>query len=128
MAAIVTEDFLGYSASQGNNLKDVGVKPGMKWCLCAKRWKDAFDAAVKGDLSQDAVPKVFLHASHESALNTLSLSDMKNFEAPRQAQGQKGRQDTHHNPEAGGGITKQANSLGGDMGSSAPSGKGRMQG
>jgi hypothetical protein len=28
----VTEEFLDYSAAQGNNLRDAGLKGGCKWC------------------------------------------------------------------------------------------------
>lgn len=55
-AAIVTEQFLDFSASRGNDLrKQAGLKGGQKWCLCANRWKEAFDAR-KGD-EDPVVPK-----------------------------------------------------------------------
>lgn len=120
MAAIVNQGFLDYSGSKGNNLKDAGVKSGMKWCLCAHRWKEAFDAAVNGDISQEAVPKVYLHASHEKALDTVSYSDLKKYEAPREAATSGRRQNEHDSPEGGGGLTSHANELGGDHGTTAP--------
>jgi uncharacterized protein len=80
VAAEVTEDFLNHSTSKGNNLKDVRVKPGMKWCLCAHRWKEAYDAFEKDDLSKEAVPKVYLH---ESALEKIDYSQLKQFSADR---------------------------------------------
>ena len=42
--------------SKGNDLSSV-VKPGDKWCLCQKRWEEAFDA--------NADPKVDLHATNK---------------------------------------------------------------
>lgn len=48
IAATVTSEFLDFTASKGNNLKDVGVQPGQKWCLCAGRWLEAFKAAQDG--------------------------------------------------------------------------------
>lgn len=80
VAAIVTEEFLDYSAQQGNDLRTggtllggagsgsafPGLKGGCKWCLCAARWKEAFD--VKGRLGDSVVPKVILEATHQAAL------------------------------------------------------------
>jgi hypothetical protein len=66
------------------------------------------------------VPKVFLHATHDGALKDVSYKDLKQFEAEREVPGQRGRRTEHENPEAGGGVSKQSNDLGGDMGSTAP--------
>lgn len=45
VAAIVTKQFLDFSAKQGNDLrKQANLKGGEKWCLCAGRWKEAYDA------------------------------------------------------------------------------------
>lgn len=98
IAATVSNEFLEFSAKNGNNLKDVGVKPGMKWCLCTHRWKEAFDAAQKGKLAHSAVPKVHLHATDESALDSVSLSDLKKYKADAEAPNQRNRQDSHIEP------------------------------
>lgn len=55
VAAEVTEEFLTFSANQGNDLRQVGLKGGCKWCLCASRWKEAFDA--RGREGDKIVPK-----------------------------------------------------------------------
>lgn len=47
-AAELTEEFLTFSAQQGNDLRQIGLKGGCKWCLCASRWREAFEAR-KGD-------------------------------------------------------------------------------
>lgn len=122
VAATVTGDFLDYSASAGNNLKDVGVKPGMKWCLCAHRWLEAFEAAQKGTLSHDAVPRVHLHATHEKALDKVSYKQLKQYAAEGEAALQTNRHPSHHEPGMTGSIAKEANSLGGDLGTTAPGG------
>lgn len=123
MAATVTQDFLDYSASAGNNLKDVGVKPGMKWCLCAHRWLEAFEAAQKGTLSNEAVPKVHLHATHDRALDKIPYKTLKQFAAEGEAPNQRNRQPSHYETSGRqGSIAKEANSLGGDMGTTAPGG------
>jgi uncharacterized protein (DUF2237 family) len=57
IAATVTDAFLDFSASRGNDLrKQAGLKAGQKWCLCAGRWKEAFDAAG-GKVGDERVPK-----------------------------------------------------------------------
>jgi uncharacterized protein (DUF2237 family) len=45
-----------------------GLRPGDRWCLCAARWKEAFDAGV--------APPVFVLATEESALAVLDLADL----------------------------------------------------
>jgi uncharacterized protein (DUF2237 family) len=72
----VTEEFLRFSALQGNDLTTphpelgfVGLKRGDQWCLCAARWREAFE--------QDAAPCVVLGATHEAALTVVSLDDLK---------------------------------------------------
>lgn len=70
IAGVLTQEFLDFSASRGNNLKGVpGLEPGCKWCLCTARWKEAVDAYTSGEVKDaKVVPKVFLHATDESAL------------------------------------------------------------
>lgn len=122
VAATMTKEFLDYSASAGNNLKDKGVKPGDKWCLCASRWKEGFEAAQKGLLPDSSVPKVHLHATHESALDVVSYKQLKKYAAEQEAGSSGNRQDSHVSPEKSGGIAKEHSTIGGDMGSTAPAG------
>ena len=67
----------------------------MKWCLCTHRWKEAFDAAQKGELAHTAVPRVHIHATHESALNQVSYSNLNKYAADPEAPNQQNRQDSH---------------------------------
>lgn len=101
IAATVNQEFLDFTNSKGNNLEKAGVKDGMKWCLCSTRWKEAFDAAQKGQLSQSAVPKVHLHASSEDALKDVKYGDMKKYAASGEAakEGNNNRQGAHIDPE-----------------------------
>lgn len=76
VCAQVTQEFLEYTRSQGNDLSTPvpafnfpGLKPGDRWCLCASRWKEAFDAGV--------APPVVLEATHASALEYVSLSELQ---------------------------------------------------
>jgi uncharacterized protein len=76
VCAVVTADFLRFSKSRGNDLSTPapqfgfpGLKPGDRWCLCASRWREALQAG--------AAPLVVLGATHERALELVSLADLK---------------------------------------------------
>lgn len=73
-----TEEFLSFSVSRGNDLSTPhpeydfpGLQPGDKWCLCALRWQEALDAGF--------APPVYLDSTHISALEHLSLKDLKQY-------------------------------------------------
>lgn len=83
VAAEVTDEFLKFSADQGNDLRTIGLKGGCKWCLCVTRWKEAFDA--RGKEGDQIVPKVFLNATNEKALNKVSMDELKLFAADKEA-------------------------------------------
>lgn len=75
VCAIVTEEFLEYSASQGNDLMTPapelgfpGLKPGDRWCLCATRWKQAYEAGC--------APPVILNSTSSAALASVSLEQL----------------------------------------------------
>jgi uncharacterized protein (DUF2237 family) len=75
VCVVVTAEFLHYSKSRGNDLTTPrpeysfpGLQPGDKWCLCALRWKEAFDAGF--------APKVVLEATDESALDYVDINDL----------------------------------------------------
>ena len=48
-----------------------GLKPGDRWCLCAPRWQEAFEAGQ--------APRVVLRATHEGALAYCALANLKRF-------------------------------------------------
>ncbi|KAI4756094.1 hypothetical protein E4T52_11786 [Aureobasidium sp. EXF-3400] len=88
IAAEVSDEFLKFSAERGNDLRQIGLKGGCKWCLCVSRWKEAFDA--RGKEGDKIVPKyaetspgewrvIFLNATNEKALDKVSLDDLKKF-------------------------------------------------
>ena len=75
VCAIMTEEFLTFTKSMGNDLSTPipqydfpGLRPGDAWCLCALRWKEAYDAGV--------APRVKLEATHESVLNFLKFEEL----------------------------------------------------
>ena len=72
----VTADFLAFSRKQGNDLSTPvpqfafpGLKPGDRWCLCAARWQEAFEAGM--------APKVVLRATHRRTLEVIDFADLK---------------------------------------------------
>ena len=72
----VTEEFLDYSQSVGNDLSTPmpeydfpGLQPGDCWCLCASRWQQAFEDGM--------APKVKLSATHSSAIEFMDLADLQ---------------------------------------------------
>ena len=76
VCAVMTEEFLAFSKSRGNDLSTPmpefgfpGLKPGDRWCLCAPRWQEAFEA--------NNAPRIVLRATHEAALTYCKLADLK---------------------------------------------------
>lgn len=76
VCARVTQAFLEYSRACGNDLMTPvpafdfpGLKPGDRWCLCAARWQEAFEAGC--------APGVALRSTHERALEVCTLTDLK---------------------------------------------------
>jgi uncharacterized protein len=73
---VATEAFLAFSKASGNDLSTPlpdygfpGLKPGDRWCLCAPRWQEAFEAGM--------MPRVVLQATHEGALEFCALDNLK---------------------------------------------------
>ena len=76
VCAIMTNQFLTYSQAQGNDLSSPqrgfpGLKQGDHWCLCAPRWKQAFDDGV--------APLVNLEATEASTLKIIELEILMKF-------------------------------------------------
>lgn len=76
VCAVMTEEFLAFSKSRGNDLSTpaphygfAGLKGGDQWCLCASRWQEAFEAGC--------APQVVLEATHVSALEFCDLGALK---------------------------------------------------
>ena len=72
----VTDEFLEFSKQAGNDLSAPmaehgfpGLKSGDRWCLCAVRYKEAFDAGK--------APHVILTSTNEETLAIISLEDLK---------------------------------------------------
>lgn len=76
ICAKVTQEFLDFSVSAGNDLSTprpqyrfVGLKAGDRWCLCARRWQEAFQAGL--------APPVVLESTHERALDFVTLAQLQ---------------------------------------------------
>ncbi|MBX3372822.1 MAG: DUF2237 domain-containing protein [Phycisphaeraceae bacterium] len=79
----VTAAFLAFSKERGNDLttpnpefRFPGLKPGDRWCLCASRWQEAFQAGC--------APRVILEATHMATLEFVSLEDLRTHRAEGQ--------------------------------------------
>jgi uncharacterized protein (DUF2237 family) len=77
VCAVMTADFLVYTASRGNDLATPvpafqfpGLQPGDRWCLCAARWEEARRAGH--------APPVILAGTHAA---TLAIVEIEHLEA-----------------------------------------------
>ncbi|PSR78156.1 hypothetical protein BD289DRAFT_377009 [Coniella lustricola] len=94
VAGVVSEDFLDFTASQGNDLRPVGLRGGCKWCLCTTRWLEALQAFQDGRIPKNAVPKIDLEATEDSVLRKVDLETLRDF-AVNQGQQTNGTSGTN---------------------------------
>lgn len=76
VCAIMTEKFLNFSKSKGNDLITPsihfpGLKKGDKWCLCVHRWIEAYH--------NDCAPYIDLKATNKNVLKYLSQNMINEF-------------------------------------------------
>ncbi len=76
ICCIVTAEFLAFSKRAGNDLTTPmpeygfpGLRAGDRWCVCAGRWREAFEAGL--------APQVVLEATHERALDVASIEELQ---------------------------------------------------
>lgn len=76
VCAVMTQAFLEFSRAQGNDLmtprpehRFSGLVSGDRWCLCAIRWREAFDAGV--------APTVIAESTHAKALEFATLAQLQ---------------------------------------------------
>ena len=72
VCALMTAEFLEFSREAGNDLSTPvpafgfpGLKPGDRWCVCADRWLEAYQAG--------AAAPVVLGATHRRALDIVPI-------------------------------------------------------
>lgn len=78
VCAVVTDEFLQFSKSKGNDLTVdypqygfKGLVDGDKWCLCVSRWMQAYH--------ENVAPPIFLKATHIETLNYISLTELEKY-------------------------------------------------
>lgn len=81
VCAVVTEEFLEFTKSQGNDLTTPvleyqfpGLKAGDGWCLCALRWLEAYRAGV--------APNIKPESTHEKALEFIEKEALEEHYLP----------------------------------------------
>ncbi|MDQ3141466.1 MAG: DUF2237 domain-containing protein [Bacteroidota bacterium] len=77
---IADVEFLTFSKSKGNDLSTprpeymfLGVKPGDRWCLCALRWKEAYEAGM--------APQVVLESTNLDVLKYIAFEALLEHKA-----------------------------------------------
>jgi len=72
VCARMTLGFLNFQMERGNDLitprpesRFPGLKPGDRWCVCALRWREAYEAGF--------APPVLLESTHQRALDYLPI-------------------------------------------------------
>lgn len=72
ICCVVTKAFLQYSRFRGNDLSTPhpelgfpGLREGDRWCLCASRWREAYELGM--------APRVVLDATHRRTLDVIPL-------------------------------------------------------
>jgi uncharacterized protein (DUF2237 family) len=72
ICARMTVEFLNFQMERGNDLITArpelrfrGLEPGDRWCVCALRWKEAYE--------EGCAPPVVLEATHQRALEFVLL-------------------------------------------------------
>ena len=76
VCAVMTDEFLKFSQSRGNDLSTprpefgfAGLRAGDRWCLCAARWLEAYQA--------ERAPDVVLAATNIATLRIVPLEALK---------------------------------------------------
>ncbi len=76
VCAEMTAEFLEFSRQMGNDLitpipeyQFPGLKPGDRWCLCVKRWQEAYEAGI--------APPVLLESTHMSSIEFVTLEQLQ---------------------------------------------------
>jgi len=76
----LTSEFLKFSRDSGNDLSTPqpdfgfpGLHPGDRWCLCAARWLESYEA--------DSAPRIHLTRTHRRALEVVPLEVLRQYAA-----------------------------------------------
>lgn len=84
LCAVMTEDFLEFSAQRGNDLSTPrpelqfpGLDPGDRWCVCVPRWVEALEGVRTQHIPETTVPPVILEATNEAVLDTVDRETLE---------------------------------------------------
>jgi len=76
----LTDEFLNFSKACGNDLTTPvpefsfpGLNAGDRWCLCAARWLEAYEA--------ECAPRVYLRGTHLRALEVIPMDVLRQYAA-----------------------------------------------
>ncbi len=76
VCVLLSDAFLAFSKRMGNDLSTPhpeldfpGLKAGDRWCLCAARWLQAYQAGV--------APKVYIRSTHKRSLEIIEIKLLK---------------------------------------------------
>jgi len=78
VCCLMNDKFLHYSHKQGNDLitpkpefNFPGLKEGDSWCICALRWKEAYE--------NGCAPKIYLRRTNKKVLQLIDFNTLKEF-------------------------------------------------
>lgn len=78
VCAIMTDEFLEFSKSRGNDLTTPrpqwgfpGLSAGDQWCLCALRWQEAYLAGK--------APQIILESTNQRVLEIIRLDALRKY-------------------------------------------------
>ena len=78
VCSLINDEFLDFSKSRGNDLSTPrpefnfpGLKAGDSWCVCAERWKEAYQHGF--------APKIFLKKTNKKTLSIIDIEILKEF-------------------------------------------------
>ena len=78
VCCLIDDKFLQFSFDQGNDLVTPrpelnfpGLKKGDSWCVCALRWKEAYE--------NGCAPKIYLRRTNKKVLQLVDLNILKEY-------------------------------------------------
>jgi len=78
VCSLINDEFLDFSKSRGNDLSTPrpefnfpGLKAGDSWCVCAERWKEAYEHGF--------APKIFLKKTNKKTTSIIDIKILKEF-------------------------------------------------
>ena len=73
VCAKLTNKFLDFTESRGNNLRSIGLKEGDFWCLCIMRWLEAYE------YNNRIAPKIDLNRTNKNVLRFIDIGILMKY-------------------------------------------------